>query len=398
MIFLNIGNLKITPKFIVFCLFLSVVATLAGCLGNLQTTTSQTQTATDEAASGAETETPTSLAELQISTPKTNYNVKEAIPLELNIQNGKFDLLVPFFSVATRGAFTQITVTDANGQTVKPKHLITQENPQKYVPNEGKTVRCIQGFELKASANEELKLKDIQKYYQLQPGTYTVTLSIELEVYTESITEEHPEIRELKQDMARIQKDPNLQGAAKQDALSYYQEQIKFIQERHKDTVKDIYLPVKSLRGKASLVSNSITVTVEPEAEPSTGQIPNETPSGINKSDSAPPNESLSIKDLVARRADDWVAPKYKTKVDPKYPKSAKEAEKEGKVTLQVTIDENGTPQDIVALTKLGFGLEEAAIEALEKSTFHPAMKEGKPISTQVKIPFSFAITNANSP
>lgn len=397
MIFLNIGNLKITPKFIALCLFLSVVVTLAGCLGNLQTTTSQTQTATDEATtSGAETETPIALAELQISTPKMNYAANEAIPLELNIQNGKFDLLVPFFSVATRGAFTQITVTDANGQTVKPKHLITQENPQKYVSNEGKTVRCIQGFELKASENQELKLKDIQKYYQLQQGTYTLTLSIELEVYKESITEEHPEIRELKQDMARIQKDPNLQGAAKQDALSYYQEQIKFIQERHKDAVKDIYLPVKSLRGKASLVSNSITVTVEPETKSPTGQIPNETPSGINKSDSPPPNGSLSIKDLVARRAADWVAPKYKTKVDAKYPKRAKEAKKEGKVTLQVTINENGIPQDIVALTKLGFGLEEAAIEALEKSTFHPAMKEGKPISTEVKIPFSFAITNAN--
>ena len=259
MIFRNIGNLKIIPKFVPFCLFLSVV-TLVGCLGGMQTAT---QSETDAAASAAETETPTALAELQISTPKTNYTVKEAIPLELNIQNGKFDLLVPFFSVATKGAFTQITVNDANGQTVNPKYPITQENPQKYVSSEGKTVRCIQGFELKASANQELKLKDIQKYYQLQPGTYTVTLSIELEVYKESITEEHPEIRELKQDMARIQKDPNLQGAAKQDALSYYQEQIKFIQERHKDAVRDIYLPVKSLRGKASLVSNKITLTIE---------------------------------------------------------------------------------------------------------------------------------------
>ena len=396
MIFLNIGNLKITPKFIAICLLLSVV-NFAGCLGNLQTTTSQTQTETGEATtSNAETETPTALAELQISTPKTNYAANEAIPLELNIQNGKFDLLVPFFSLATRGAFTQITVTDANGQTVKPKHLITQENPQKYVTgSDGKSTRCIQGFELKASANQELALKDIQKYYQLQPGTYTVTLAIELEVYKESITEEHPEIRELRQDMARLQKDPNLQGAAKQDALSYYQEQIKFIQERQKDAVKDIYLPVKSLRGKASLVSNSITVTVEPETKAPTGQIQRK-PSEINKSDTASPKKTPDLKDLVARRADEWVAPKYKTKVDAKYPKSAKVAEKGGKVTLQVTIDENGTPQDIVALTKLGFGLEEAAIEALKKSTFHPAMKGGKPISTQVKIPFSFAITNTN--
>ena len=400
MIFLNIGNLKITPKFIVLCLFLSVVP-LAGCLGNLQTTTSQTQTATDEATtSDAETESATALAALQLSTLKTNYAANEAIPLELNIQNGKFDLLVPFVSVATRGAFAQITVTDdANGQSVKPKHLITQENPQKYVKgSDEKSVRCIQGFELKASASQELALKDIQKYYQLQPGTYTVTLTIELEVYKESITEEHPEIRELRQDMARIQKDPNLQGAAKQDALSYYQEQIKFIQERHKDAVKDIYLPVKSLRGKASLVSNSITVTVEPEAEPPTGQIPNETPLRNNESDTASPKKPLDLKDLVARRADDWVAPKYKTKVDAKYPKDAKAAEKEGKVTLQVTIDENGSPQDIVALTNLGFGLEAAAIEALKKSTFHPAMKGGKPISIEVKIPYTFAITNGNAP
>lgn len=262
MIFSNIGNLKITPKLVPLFILLSVV-TIIGCIGSLQTTTTQTQTETDEAAT-AEAEVPTALAELQISTPKTNYAVKEAIPLELNIQNGKFDLFVPFFSVATRGAFTQITVNDANGQVVKPKRVITQENPEKYVAaSDGKSVRCIQGFELKASANRELSLKDIQPYYQLQQGTYTVTLTIELEVYKESITEEHPEIRELKQDMARIQKDPNLQGAAKQDAVSYYQEQIKFIQERHKDAVKDIYLPVKSLRGKTSLVSNEITLTIE---------------------------------------------------------------------------------------------------------------------------------------
>ena len=394
--FSNIAYLKITPKFLLFCLFFSLVA-LVGCLGGMQTTTTATQTETGEAAtSKAETETSTALAELQISTPKTNYAVNEAIPLALNIQNGKFDLLVPFFSLATRGAFTQITVTDANGQTVTPKHPITQENPQKYVKgSDGKSTRCIQGFQLKASANQELALKDIQKYYQLQPGTYTVTLAIELEVYKESITEEHPEIRELRQDMARLEKDPNLQGAAKQDALSYYQEQIKFIQERQKDAVKDIYLPVKSLRGKASLVSNSITVTVEPETKAPTGRIQRK-PSEINKSDTASPKKSPDLKDLVARRADEWVAPKYKTKVDAKYPKSAKEGKKGGEVTLQVTIDENGVPQDIVALTKLGFGLEEAAIEALKKSTFHPAMKGGKPISTQVKIPFSFAITHAN--
>lgn len=250
---------QIILKFIPLCLFL-LALTLAGCLGNLQTM----QTTTEAAAPATETgESPPPLAELQLSTPKTNYTAKEEIPLQLNIQNGKFDLLVPSFSVATKGAFTQVTVKDANGQVVEPKRAITQENPQKYVTYDGKSVRCIHGFDFKADMNQELTLNDIQRYYQLQSGTYTITLAIDLEVYRDSIIEDHPEVGELKRDLARLQNDPNLQAAAKQDAISYYNEQIKFIEERHKDEVKDIYLPVKSRRGKTSLVSNEITVTIE---------------------------------------------------------------------------------------------------------------------------------------
>lgn len=394
MIFRNIGNLKITAEILPFCCLL-IVVTLTGCLGGLQTTTTQT----NETASTTEAETPQALAALQISTPKTNYAANEAIPLNLNIQNGKFDLLVPFVSVATRGAFSKITVTDANGQTVEPQHLITQENPQKYVVgNDGKSVRCVQGFELKASENQELSMKDIQKYFQLQPGTYTVTLAIDLEVYQESIIEEHPEVLELRKDLARIQNGPSLQAAAKADAVSYYQEQIKFIQERHKDVAKDIYLPVKSRRGKATLVSNGITLTVEPETNSSNLQKQDETPPQIDKSDTAPPKKQIGFADIINRRASEQVVPKYKTRATPQYPKSAKEAKKDGTVVLQLTIDENGVPKNIVALTNLGFGLEAAAIEALKKSTFHPAMKNGKPISKEVEIPYAFKIEDVASP
>lgn len=249
----------ISLRFIPLCLFL-LALTFAGCLGNLQTM----QTATDTPTSAAETEEASRpLSELQLSTPKTNYAAQEEIPLQLDIQNGKFDLLVPFFSVATKGAFTRITVKDANGQIVEPKRAITQENPQKYITHDGKSVRCIHGFDFKADMKQELTLKDIQRYYRLQPGIYTLTLAMDLEVYRESIIEDHPEILELKRDLARLQSDPNLQAAAKADAVNYYQEQIKFIEERHKDVVKDIYLPVKSRRGKASLTSNSVALIIE---------------------------------------------------------------------------------------------------------------------------------------
>ncbi len=252
-------NSKVRRKLNALYLFL-LILTLAGCAGSIQTEIAET----GEAVATVETEeSPRTLAELQLSTPKTNYTATEAIPLHVNIQNGKFDLLVPFFAVATKGAFTQVTVKDANGQIVAPKRAITQENPRKYIQQDGKSIRCIQGFDFKASMNQALTLKDIQRYYQLQPGTYTVTLAMDLEVYRESVTEEHPEIAELRRDLARLQNDPNLQAAAKQDATNYYQEQIKFIQERSKDEEKNVYLPVKSLRGKASLVSNEIALTIE---------------------------------------------------------------------------------------------------------------------------------------
>ena len=86
------------------------------------------------------------------------------------------------------------------------------------------------------------------------------------------------------------------------------------------------------------------------------------------------------------------IEPKIKYLAEKKYPDSAKKAGKEGKVILKATIDENGIPRDIVAVTNLGYGLEEAAITMLRKSTFRPATKAGKPISLEVEIPVDFKL------
>ena len=86
------------------------------------------------------------------------------------------------------------------------------------------------------------------------------------------------------------------------------------------------------------------------------------------------------------------VLPRYRGQVKPNYPKEARQAQKEGTVILRATVDVNGIPRDIVTLTNLGFGLEEAAIDVLKKTTFHPAMKGGKPVSLEVEIPFKFKL------
>ncbi len=90
--------------------------------------------------------------------------------------------------------------------------------------------------------------------------------------------------------------------------------------------------------------------------------------------------------------ASNYQPPKFKNIVKPIYPIEAKRAEKEGTVLLQATIDLNGISRNIKALTQLGFGLEEASIEALQKSTFHPATQEGKVVVTMVKIPYEFKL------
>ena len=84
--------------------------------------------------------------------------------------------------------------------------------------------------------------------------------------------------------------------------------------------------------------------------------------------------------------------PQFKRAVKPAYPATAKRAEKEGTVILQTTIDADGIPQDIVAVTNLGYGFEEAAIAALRKFTFVPATQSGKPVSKTVQIPFEFTL------
>ncbi|MXV77734.1 TonB family protein [Candidatus Poribacteria bacterium] len=89
--------------------------------------------------------------------------------------------------------------------------------------------------------------------------------------------------------------------------------------------------------------------------------------------------------------------PRIKNLVKPVYPQQAKRLEKEGTVKLQASIDINGIPKNIVALTTLGFGLEAAAIEALKQSTFHPAIKNGKPIKVTVQIPFDFKLDSSDS-
>lgn len=205
------------------------------------------------------------LAVLKLSTPKTSYSAQETIPLELQIQNGKFDLLVPFSSVAMERAYRQLTVTDSNGVELKKRKTIPLGNTLKTLYKDGKSLRCIQGFEMKVNTIQTVPLDNLLEYYKLATGRYTVKVSFELEVYSEFMRDQHPQIIELEREIYDIQNNTNPQYTpeAKKEAISYTQDQIKLIREKYKDDFQDIYLPLKSRRGKALLASNTIDITIQ---------------------------------------------------------------------------------------------------------------------------------------
>ena len=132
--------------------------------------------------------------------------------------------------------------------------------------------------------------------------------------------------------------------------------------------------------------------SLEPETQTQGFEIQREAPSLINKLDADVAKEGPGLGGVDFETEPGVIEPRIKYLAEKKYPESAKKAGKEGKVILKVTIDEDGIPRDIVALTSLGYGLEEAAIAMLRKSTFRPATKGGEPISLEVEIPVDFKL------
>jgi len=77
-------------------------------------------------------------------------------------------------------------------------------------------------------------------------------------------------------------------------------------------------------------------------------------------------------------------------KPEPEYSEEARKAKWQGAVLLEIVVDENGVPQNIKVLRSLGLGLDQKAIEAVQKWRFKPGLKDGKavPVSANIEVNF----------
>lgn len=71
-----------------------------------------------------------------------------------------------------------------------------------------------------------------------------------------------------------------------------------------------------------------------------------------------------------------------KRRIKPAYPVAAKRAGIEGMVVLIVTIDETGRVVDAKVVTGLGYGLDEAALNVVQRWEYEPASVDGEPIKS----------------
>jgi protein TonB len=76
----------------------------------------------------------------------------------------------------------------------------------------------------------------------------------------------------------------------------------------------------------------------------------------------------------------------------PVYPMIARRFGREGKVVLKLTIDKDGNLLNVEVIDRAGYGFTEAAVEAVKKSTFLPAKKDGKPIASRALLPIRFQL------
>lgn len=138
--------------------------------------------------------------------------------------------------------------------------------------------------------------------------------------------------------------------------------------------------------------------TVEPERildEPSELEVVDDTVEGPDLRVEPPPPPAP----LAASRGTDSrefvvfdQAPRPLRTRAPEYPSVARAAEMEGKVLVEVTIDERGWVIDARVLSSEAEIFESAALEAIRQWRFRPAEQSGHPVRARIIVPLEFSL------
>jgi TonB family protein len=77
---------------------------------------------------------------------------------------------------------------------------------------------------------------------------------------------------------------------------------------------------------------------------------------------------------------------------DPEYSEEARKAKYQGVVVLWLVVGPDGRPKNIKIERPLGMGLDQKAVEAVQRWKFEPATKDGKPVAVQINVEVNFRL------
>lgn len=124
-----------------------------------------------------------------------------------------------------------------------------------------------------------------------------------------------------------------------------------------------------------------------PKVEPPTPAERESSETGATTVESAPGRPASAPQPSIAAR------PRYKNNPEPAYPLSARRRRQEGSVLLRVRVSAAGRPEAVSVRRSSGFeALDEAAVEAVRRWEFEPALSDGRPVASEVEIPIRFEL------
>ncbi len=104
------------------------------------------------------------------------------------------------------------------------------------------------------------------------------------------------------------------------------------------------------------------------------------------------PGEGGNVGGGVYRIGGGVSSPVIVYRVEPEYSEEARKAKFQGTVVLSIVIDERGVPTNFKVVRPLGLGLDEKAIEAVQKWRFKPGQKDGRPVAVMATIEVNFRL------
>jgi peptide/nickel transport system substrate-binding protein len=140
------------------------------------------------------------------------------------------------------------------------------------------------------------------------------------------------------------------------------------------------------------------TRTEQPAAKPTTAPVTPPKPAAVNPQDllvaEATPTPAATSTPAVEETPQEPEIPPTEPEatkiVSPAYPENARKAGITGRVFVKILVGTDGKVKDAQVIRGIGYGCDEAAVDAAMKAQFKPGTKNGKPADSYITIPYPF--------